>query len=177
VSTLVGGLRLRVIQDSMRQLVEEGLDGIGWFESGRQHEPVNLVEGEPDWNEPIEPNSVAVNLDTSTGFDAELGSNLQEERIVCYVDVYAEDDAVGMHLSHDIRDILRGKMPSIGRTEPTLEVYDFSAATPDVIFNCDIEDVTWDRGRSFTEKHLRHWFVVACDLVDVYGDENDDADD
>ncbi len=99
--------------------------------------------------------------------------HLEEESHSLFIDVYAQDDATGTHLSNDIRDILRGKFPSIGRIRPLCEVYDKTMATPSVIFTVDLEEVRWDRGRSFAEDWLKHWFVVSATLTDVYGDEDD----
>ena len=174
MATPVGGLRLRLIEDSFIIMLQDSLDQLGWFDDGRDHLAVELVEEPPRWDEPTQPNKIAVMIESIDDLEAELGSNLTEERHNCYIDIYAEDDAVGKHLSNDIRDILRGKMPSIDRGYPHYGVYDLTEATPPHLFNVDIESVRWDRGRNFSEAWLRHWFVVACDLVDTYGDETDD---
>lgn len=173
MTTYVGGLRVRLIQDNLFDMIQDSLDALGWFDSGRDHNPVEMVEEEPNWEEPITPNKISVLIESIDDFEAEMGSNLMEERHNVFVDIYAEDDATGMHLSNDIRDILRGKFPSIGRTVSRMDVYDKTLATPAQIFAVDIENSRWDRGRSFSESWLRHWFVVSCDLVDVYGDEDD----
>lgn len=173
MTTYVGGLRVRLIQDSVFDMLQDSLDALGWFDAGRDHEDVELVDEEPDWNSPITPNKISVIIESINDSDAEMGSNLMEERHSVFIDIYAEDDATGIHLSNDIRDILRGKMPSIDRGWPQIEIYDKTLATPAVIFNVDVEDARWDRGRNFAEEWLKHWFVVSCDLVDVYGDEDD----
>lgn len=173
MTTYVGGLRVRLIQDNVFDMLEDALDALGWFDVGRDHETVELVDEEPDWDTPITPNKVSVIIESINDFEAELGSNLMEERHNVFIDIYAEDDATGIHLSNDIRDILRGKFPSISRTQPRIDIYDKTMATPAVIFTVEVEDARWDRGRSFSESWLKHWFVVSCTLVDTYGDEDD----
>lgn len=175
MATPVGGLRLRLIQDNLINMIQDSLESLGWFDDGRQHMPVEVVEEVPDWDEPILPNKIAVMLESIDDIEAELGSNMTEERHNCFIDVYAEDDAVGMHLSNDLRDILRGKMPSIDRGWSHFAVFDLTEATPSELFKCQFEDVRWDRGRNFSEAWLKHWFVVACDVVDRYGDEDDSS--
>lgn len=173
MSTYVGGLRVRLIQDNVFDMLETALGDLGWFDAGRDHEDVTLVDEEPDWDSPITPNKISVIIESINDSEAEMGSNLTEERHNVFIDVYAEDDATGIHLSNDIREILRGKMPSIDRGWPSIDVYDKTLATPVVIFTVDVEDARWDRGRSFSEAWLKHWFVVSCTLVDTYGDEDD----
>lgn len=173
MATPVGGLRLRLIQDNLHNMIADSLDALGWFDDGRQHDPVDMVEEAPSWDDPIIPNKISVMLESIADIEAELGSNMTEERYQCFIDIYAEDDAVGMHLSNDIRDILRGKMPSIDRGDSRFDVLDLTMATPPVLFICEIEDARWDRGRNFAEAWLKHWFVVSCDIVDFYGDEDD----
>lgn len=168
----VGGLRTRLIVMSFQQMIRDSLDALGWFDAGRQHQPINFVVRPAEWEDKVDFNSIAVTCEDVADIDAETGSNLTEDTWTYSVDIYAEDDAVGIHLINDIRDILRGKIPSIGRTGPILPVFDYQAATPTQIFTCDIEDVVVDRARGFTKAWQQHWWAARCDVIDTYGDED-----
>lgn len=174
MTVVVGGLRARLIRDSAFTMLRDSVDALGWRDAGRRHKPV-LFRAEPvPWDEEVPLNTVAVSQTDVSGDEVELGSNLSEDRWTFYVDLYAEDESVGTHLAHDIRDILRGKIPSIGRNQPLLPVYNLAGETPeDVLFNCEIEDVLVDRANDFPKSWQRYWYVVRFIIVDYYGDEND----
>jgi hypothetical protein len=166
VTAIEGGLRSRFIRDSLEQLVVGGLAALGWFGPGRDHSPIAVVDAPNDWDEPVEINSLAFADGGEDDIEMELGSTATEDRWVYYIDFYAEDESVGLHLSGDVRDILRGKLSSIGRTNPSLPVYDYRNATPPVIFHCYLENVLVDRAKGFNQPWLRYWFSVRVDVVD-----------
>lgn len=169
---VVGGLRVRLIIMSFQQMLRDSLEALGWFDDGRQHQAINFVVRPAEWEDKVDFNSIAVTCEDVSDIDAELGSNLTDDTWTFSVDIYCEDDAVGIHLINDIKDILRGKMPSIGRTGPILGVFDYKAATPSQIFRCDIERVVVDRARGFTKAWQQHWWACRCDVIDTYGDED-----
>lgn len=169
---VVGGLRTRLIFMSFQEMLRAGLYDLGWFDTGRKHQPINFIVRPPDWTEAVDFNSIAVTLEDVADDDVELGSNLTDDSWTVSVDIYCEKDSVGLSLIGDIRDIIRGKMPSIGRTGPTLPVFDYLAATPSEIFSCGIENVTVDRARNFPKAWQQHWWAARCDLIDTYGDED-----
>jgi hypothetical protein len=90
-----------------------------------------------------------------------------------YIDVYAESNAIGLHLVGDIQDILKGKMQSIGRTRPNFAVYDLKAASPVHLFYCDLEDVEMGRQRNFGKPHMQYWWTIYVAVVDTYYDDGD----
>lgn len=169
--TIVGGLRARLIKDSFFYMLEGRLTALGWFDSGRQHLPVNMLAMPRNWDQPIEFNTLAVSAEDVNDTESEMGSNLAEDRWTVYVDFFAEDDSVGADLANDVRDILRGKMPSIGASRAVLDVYDYRQATPPVIAYVDIENVLLDRARNFPRPWQQHWYAIRCDLVDEYYDD------
>lgn len=175
MTTLVGGLRARFIHDSTFETLRAALDALGWFDSGRRHLPINLIPTAAEWDAEIPLNTVAVSSTNTSGEDAELGSNLIDDRTVFYVDIYAQDDALGKHLAYDVRDLLRGKMPSIGRARPVLDVLDLSQVPPAPVTIAEIDNVVVDRANSFARDWEKHWWVVRFDVLDSYGDELDDG--
>lgn len=167
-----GGLRARLVRDSLYSLIRDNLDALGWFDANRDHIPINMIPREISLDEEIPLNTVSISGDTANLRDWELGSNLQEQRWIYYVDIYAEDDSIGIHLGYDIRDILAGKMSSLGRTAPTLIVYDYTLATPVPIFDCEIDSITIDRSRNPVKSFMKYWYSLQLAILDYYSDED-----
>ena len=172
--TIVGGLRSRLIKESFYQMLLASLDDLEWLESGRWHNDVTVRSVGVDDDEEIVPNVVAIVDDDVNSVEAEMGSRLTEFRAPYYIDVYAQSAAVGMHLATDVRDILEGRFPSIGRDAPNFMVMDYSLATPTDLFVCDLENVELNRAQTWNKEHERYWYSIYCEIVDTYGDENDD---
>lgn len=173
MTVYVGGLRARLIHDSFYTMVSDALAALGWFDPAREHRPINLIPEMQPEGEPIEVNTIVISGLDENDTDAEMGSNLSENRLTYYVDIYAEGEALGSHLKGDVKDILRGKMPSIGRGRPVLEVRDLTVPAAPLLFVCDIENVVTDRSATFSNPWQRYWWVLRCELVDTYGDEDD----
>lgn len=169
---VAGGLRSRFIRDSLQNMLRDSLEARGWFESNRRHKPLLFVIESLDWDQPIELNSLAVSAADMNGTSAEMGSNLTDDQLDFYVDFYAESETLGLDVIHDVRDILRGKLSSIGRWRPILEVYDYSLATTVVIFNCDIEDVVVDRATGFNRPWMKHMWNIRFTVVDTWLDDS-----
>lgn len=177
MSTYVGGARQRLIDDSLYHLIRDHLATLGWFNTTiydlptpgtRQHHPVTFVTEPIKHEEPIQLNTIALTDGNTDDHEAELGSNLGEERSIMYVDVFAENKAIGKSIAYDIRDILAGRFASLGLTSPTLHAYDYHMATPSVIFTCDIENIKVDRAQDFPHPWLQNWYAVRCEIVDYY---------
>lgn len=170
----VGGLRARLIRESTYQAVYDALETIGWFDSGRRHSPISFLPTGVDDSENVALNTAALADWDITEEEDEMGSLMSEHRQVYYVDFYAEDDAVGMDFSTDVKDILAGRMPSIGRGAPRIEVYDYTQATPPVIFTVGVENVAIDRPSVFERPWQRYFRTVRFELVDTYGRDDDE---
>ncbi len=170
--TYVGGLRARLIHDSVYAMLHDALDQLGWFDAVASRSQITFLSDAlpPDVEVPF--NTLALADEGETGDDVELGSQLQETRWEMWVDFYAENDSLSLHLIRDVKDILQGRMPSIGRTRPVVEVYDYTLATPVVIFNVEIEDVLTDRAKGFPQPWLRAWRACGFTVVDTYDDES-----
>lgn len=173
MTTYTGGLRARLIRDSLYRMLGDSLDSLGWFDPNRDHAPINMVAKEVAFDEEIPLNTIAVSGETATLTDWEMGSGLQENRWIYYVDLYAEDDAIGTHLIYDVRDILAGKMSSIGRTAPTLTVWDYTLATPVSIFECEFASITVDRSHNSAKPFMKFWYSVQLAVLDYYADDQD----
>ncbi len=174
MTTVVGGLRGRLIVDSYRKMLRDSLDALGWFDSGRQHRPITFVSNEYKVDEEVPLNTIVVADSDVTDEPAEMGSVLADDTWTIYVDFYAEDDSLGRHLMGDFRDISRGKMPSIDRTGPVFNVLSLHEPTPTTLFVCQITDVTVDKANNFPHPWQQHWWVGRVTIEDTYATELDE---
>jgi hypothetical protein len=173
MSGVVGGLRARLVRESLYRMIHTSLTSLDWFNTvNRKHLPVTFN------SDPVKDvNSVPLNTAALTDFDSdddesEMGSLMTEITWRFYVDIFAESEALGLHFARDVRDILQGRMASIGRTTPDFAVYDYQQATPPVLFYCQIEGVKVDRPENFTKPYDRFWYTVRFDIKDTYTDES-----
>lgn len=167
----MGGLRARLIRDSFLAWLEDGLDSRGWFDVDRRHGVITLIAKRLDWDEPIEPNLIAVHSYSDDEEDTELGSTLTERRVGFTVDVLAESEALGSDVIFDVRDLLRGKFPSILRGRPVVPVYDYRQATPTVIFNVHLDEVEAGRRPREFQRGTARWYQATCVVIDANGGE------
>lgn len=178
-----GGLRTRFIVDSARIAIIAALSDLGWFEEtvydtppgSRRHRPVRYVPKPLKWDEMVEPNAIAISTDDTHSLRRGLGGDV-EDNIRAYVDIFAEGDELGWHLSQDVRDVLIGKMPDVGRSAPSIDVYDLRLATPAPFTQVDVERPLLDRAESESREWRNRWFMVRFDLIDEYYDEYGDVD-
>lgn len=174
--TIEGGKRDRMIIESFYWMLRNSLTSLGWFEAGRQHLPINMIPVPVSSRDEIPYNTLVVNWEDIDGTDAELGSNALELVHTAFVDFYAEPpppdgnggEALGKHLIGDVRSIIIGEMPSIGRSWPTLDVLDYSLATPTYLFT-----VEFDTHRTRTSKvhHAnqpweRWWYTCVVEVIE-----------
>lgn len=177
-----GGLRTRFIADSLRLTVVAGVSALGWFDAtiydnppgSRAHHPLRYITRPLDWSEPVAPNALSISTEDVGDNPRGLGGEV-EDTLRLYVDILAEDDQVGWHLTQDVRDIVLGRYDSVGRVGPVVDVYDFRMPTPSPFTSVGVENALVDRGMSENHPWLNHWFMVRVDLVDEYYDEFGDA--
>lgn len=173
MAEIVGGLRARLIRESLYQTVKESLIDLDWLNPTNPISPIQFVPRPQNQNEQIEINTLALSDENETGIELELGSQLTEHRWQMYLDFFAEDDSIGLHLIRDIKDVLEGRMTFIGRYDPSFQVYDYRQATPPLIFTCQIENVSVDKAHGFLKPWLEHWYACAFTVVDTYSRDDD----
>lgn len=164
-----GGTRYRLIYDSLYYMVSDALNDLGWFDEHPSRKTVNFVYEPVENLEEVQLNTLAIADSDMTDTPFEIGSNLGEIDWTIYIDFYAENKSIGIDLVNDIRDILKGRMPNIGRTHPVLEVLDYRLATPTEAFHCYVEEVVIDKAIGFEDPYRRHWYTVRLVLQDHYG--------
>lgn len=174
--TIVGGLRIRLLYDSLYNEIERALTALGWFDSGRRHLPINFIDEPIDESEEVSFNTLVLYAEDGDSLQEEMGSALAEHRRTFYLDFYAENTAVGEHMIFDLQAMLEGRMPSISRDTNYFTVYDYRQATPPAIATAEIgEDVIVDRAVVYNYPWQKNWFSCQFTVSDFYGTENDDA--
>lgn len=167
MTTYDAGLRLRFIRDSLFYMVRESMEAAGWFENEPRRAPVELLPEPVDGSVEIVPNKVAMSTDDTTTLEWELGTDMEQLRWDVYFDVFAENESVGIHIVGDIVAILKGKMPSVGRTSSSFDVYDFRDMDEGPIFKCDLEEIDSSRVDPTTNFNKFYW-VIGCQIVDYH---------
>lgn len=168
MSTIVGGLRARLIRESLFEMLRDSLDQLDWFDPTRPHKPIIWESRGHRPDEEIIINTAALSDENMDETDWELGSQMTEHTWQMYVDFFADSDALGLHFIRDVQDILRGRFTVIGRSRPRFDVYDFRQATPPVIFSCELENVVVDKAHGFLKPWLEHWYSCSFQVIDYY---------
>ena len=175
MSDIVGGLRARLIRESLFEMLNAGLTDLGWFDPTRPYSPIEFVSRGQNQDEVIPINMAALSDESDREGDVELGSTLTEQTWQMYVDFFAEDDALGLHFIKDVRDILRGRfttsIPNAAHRGPMVPVYDYRQATPPVVFHVEVQNTDTDKPHGFLKPWLEHWYVCIFEIVDYYDSE------
>ncbi len=169
MTTLVGAERHRLIADSLFRMVQGCLVQLGWMTKTDWHQAVTMLSDAVDEEDKVVFNTVAMADDDVTPLEFEIGSSMTEDTWNVWFDVYAENATIGKSIGMDIRDILAGRHPDVGRTQGGLLVLDYTQATPVPIISCAIEKVDLLRVRNTSKPWMRYWWTVRCDVVDEYG--------
>ena len=151
----------RHIRESLLNELEALLVTLGWSAvNTRKYRAVELLREPVSPTTQITPTKIALLMGDMDDDEAEIGSTATIDRHHCTIDIFGETEAIGVDLSSQIRDWLRGRLPSIGRTSPTLTVYDHSTVTPTELFTCTIEGVARDRASGWSQPWLQFWWAV-----------------
>lgn len=171
---IVGGLRGRLIRESLFQMLNDGLNELGWFDAGQPYSQIHFVSKQQNQNEQIAINTAALSDENDTERDVELGSTLTEQIWSMYVDFFAEDDAIGLHFIKDVRDILRGRFTlTTSKSGPNFDVFDYRQDVPPILFSCEVQNVDVHRANGFLKPWLEHWYAVSFEVVDYYNTESE----
>lgn len=168
---ITGGLRARLIRESLYQMLYTALDDKNWFDAVNNRTTVSFPPAAVDPQENIDLNTLALSDEDMDSEDVEMGSLLADHRWTFYVDFFAENAAIGLHLIRDVKDILEGRMESIGRTSPSFVVYDYRQATPPEIAVCQIENTFIDRAVNYQREFQKFWYVCRFEVLDRYANE------
>jgi hypothetical protein len=158
--TLTGGLRDRMLLQSFFDAIQAELTTRGWFDAGRQHGPIVMIDEYPGDNEPPQINTIAISMGDGVTRRAELGSLADTRLTFMYADFYAESDALCRHVVGDIATFLS--------KFPVVPVKDFAAIGDPIDFHAYVDDDTVDitRPSTATNAWQKHWGIVSWQVED-----------
>lgn len=160
---LTGGKRDRMVLESVLRHVEGYLDSLGWFDSGRQHQPIVVVDAYPGDGEDgaeVALNTMAFSYGDTYQTMVELGTNAETHTAPIYIDFYGESDGLTRHILGDIYAFLG--------LNPVLAVYDYDMATPTQDFTVEIVEESVSKGfpSRATNPWQKHWGIITMLVED-----------
>jgi hypothetical protein len=178
-----GGMRARLIFNSIWTVLNNSLSALGWFNSTvydtppgtKQYHPITFLAQQQNWDEPIEINTAAFMPEQNNDEYWEVGSLLTESRTTYYCDFFGESEALSIQFAGDIADILRGKLAIIGRGYgPTIDILDGSQTGAHYkIGYVWIENVTITRAPVYNARWMRYLRTVRFEALDYYDLDTD----
>ena len=164
---LEGGLRDRMLFDSVMNAVVNHLATQGWFDAtvydggSRQHRPLTVTDEfpDPEGTSEVALNTLAFSWNDGVGVDIEMGSKQEEHFTAMFVDFFAENDGVGRHVIGDVYAFLKKNR--------AIPVYDYRQATPTIEFYVTVDQSVEKRKPDrATNPWMKHWYVCAFTLAD-----------
>ncbi len=153
-----GGLRDRLIHESILKNLEARLTTLGWFAAGREHAPITMIDEFPNDNAEVAPNTLAVSLGDGDGVPRELGAKNESHELTMFVDFFAENDSVGRDVRGDVYAYFRGN-----QIQP---VYDYSTGGAQFGTVEVLDDIQKRKPDRAVNKWQKHWYVVSFTIVD-----------
>lgn len=157
---LEGGLRDRMILESVMNDIVADLTTRGWFDPNREHDPITVVDEFPDDKDDVALNTLAFSLGDTASRGMELGSNAEVLYVPIFADFYAESDGLGRHVVGDIASHAQ----DVGQ----FQVYDYSTVGDPAEFIVQIAEDGIDRSKPARAVNAwqKHWHIVAVMVVD-----------
>lgn len=157
-----GGLRDRLIHESLLQNIKGHLATLGWFDAGREHSPITVIDEYPEEDSgEVAFNTLAISMGDAAGVPTELGNKAEDHEIAMFTDFFAESDSVGRHLNGDIYAYLRAN--------PIQNIYDYTQVGDPIAFTVEIdEDIDKRKPDRAVQKWQKHWYVCSFIAID-YG--------
>lgn len=158
--TLTGGLRDRMLLQAYYDAIQTYLASLGWFDAGRQHSPIAMIDQYPGDDEPPAVNTLAISMGNMLPRRAEMGSLAYNQQTFMYADFYAESDALSRQVSGDILHFLQ--------SNPVIAVRDYAADGDPIDFYSQVEEDTAEISRPSTATNAwqKHWAIVSWTVED-----------
>lgn len=152
---LTGGLRYRMMAESIYRDVEAFLTAEGWFDAGRYHRPITMVDEYPEEGTEVAVNTLAVSMGDSFTQPTELGSQAESMSVPFFCDFFGENDALGRHIIGDIYEHVQKKK--------VFDILDYQQATPPVDFQVSVVEQASEirKPERATNPWQKHWYVAA----------------
>lgn len=160
---LRGGRRDRMILESVVLAIEDDLTSREWFDPGRQHQPIVIIDEYPDTEDRVVYNTMSIQFGDSNTRLAELGSRAEIHMVPIFVDFFAENDALK-------RDVI-GDIYAWANETTAIPIIDLSlgAATPTIEFYLEIEAESAQKEYPprATNPWMKHWGIVSFMVSDM----------
>ena len=160
MAELIGGLRDRLILQSIHNNLQGHLTRLGWFTVGRNHSPIIMIDEFPNDDAEVALNTLAVSMGDGGGPTTELGSGSEDHEMVIFADFFAEGDSVGRHLRGDIYEYFRANDQQ--------RVFDYSSDDSQFATVEVQEDVDKRKPDRAVTEWQKHWYTVSFTIID-YG--------
>ncbi len=155
MATLEGGLRDRMILESVLQYLKGELTTLGWFTAGRQHEPITIVDEYPPDDGDVAINTMAFSFGDISSDPMELGGPAETIRTPVFIDFFGENDGLGRHIIGDLHTIVA----KAGQ----FTVYDYTQTVPSTEFVVQLEDGTINKRKPTraVNSWQKNWYVLS----------------
>ena len=157
---LEGGIRNRMILESILRAVEADLTARGWFDSGNQHQPITIIDEYPDESDEVAVNTLAFSMGDTRTEPLEMGGLSEQWIVPIFVDMFAESDGLGRHVVGDVYDFVMKNQK--------FQVYDYRNATPTEEFVVQYVEYTAETRKPDRAVNAwqKHWHVCAFAVSD-----------
>lgn len=158
--TLRGGKRDRMVIESVLRAVRDELAFRDWFDPGREHLPITLINEYPDTETEVALNTLAISFGDSFSRLVQLGNMAELHNVPIFFDFFAESDALKYHVAGDIYAWIN--------EQHIIPVWDYDLATPVVDFNLEVLEESAEKQYPprATNPWLKHWVTVSFIVSD-----------
>ncbi len=156
---LEGGIRTRMILESVLRAIEADLTTRGWFSDG-EFAPITIIDEYPDDTDEVAINTIAVSLGESYTEPMELGARSETVTFPIFIDMFAESDGLGRHVVGDVYSYLMKNQ--------RFTVYDYREATPTEEFVVQYVEHSGETRKPDRAVNAwqKHWHVCAFSVSD-----------
>ena len=160
MAPLSGGTRYRMTLESVARDIQAFLATEGWFDPGREHAPIVVIDEYPDEKDEVAVNTLAFSMGDSFTRPMELGSQAENFSVPMFCDFFAESDGLGRHLAGDVYQHVQ--------TTKVIDVLDWDLATPTVEFSVAVREESSEirKPERAVNAWQKHWFVCSFIVED-----------
>ena len=159
MADLEGGLRTRMILESVLRAIEADLTTRGWFDDG-EFSPITIIDEYPDEKAEVAINTLAFSLGDSRTEPMELGARSETVTFPIFVDMFAESDGLGRHVVGDVYEFVMKNQ--------RFTVYDYRQTTPTAEFVVQYVEHSGETRKPDRAVNAwqKHWHVCAFAVAD-----------
>lgn len=160
MAQLDGGLRDRMLLESVMKDIVADLTARGWFNVNSNYAPFTIVDEYPDDKDEVDLNTIAFSLGDSRTNATELGSKAETIYVPIFVDMFAESDGLGRHVVGDIHEFVQ--------KQGQFDVRDYRDPVPPTEYVVQLVEGSIERSKPTraVNSWQKHWHIVAFVLTE-----------